>query len=253
MFDLIDESGKELKKYGYKVKSVGKYEISVASLKITDNKKALELGLRQGDFYIITSPFLHELGKNNEIALQNIIQDKLKALLKQLSLTKKDRFLLACLGNFDIEGDRLGKEVFDNIKITSMQGNNNLFKFCPNIFLFTGVETASIVKMFVKELKIDCVIIIDSLTTSSISRLGVSFQLCTGGMTPGSGVNRFGKVIAEDDIGAKCISIGVPFIINATSLNSGTSRQILLVPKDITNNINRAGRVIAGAINEVLT
>ena len=251
MFDLIDECGKELKRYGYSLRKRGCYGVSVASLKLGHEKKAQELGLRRGQYYIITSPFLYSLGKDNEEYLTKIIADKLKIILKEQGVKENDKILLACLGNPDIEGDRLGKEVFDRVGLSTLKGNVNLYKFCPNIYLFTGVETAEVIKMFVNHLKIKCVVIIDSLSTSSLSRLGTSFQLSSGGMTPGSGVARFGKAIEEGDVGAKCISIGVPFMINSKSIEE-TNEGIILVPKDVSSNVAVAGRVIANAINRVL-
>lgn len=252
MFDLIDESGKDLAAYGYSVQQAKKYGITIASLCVDDDKKSKTIGLRQGRYYILSSPFLHELGLANEEFLSKQIVLKLRALLREKKVRKNDKTLLACLGNFDIAADRLGKEVFDHVEISSTRKNNHLFKFCPNIFLYTGIETSDVIKMLVQSLKIKCVIIIDSLSTSSLSRLGVSFQLSSGGMTPGSGVNRFGKAISEEDLKASCISIGVPFMISSASLKTGEEEEIMLVPKDVREDVCRAGRVIAHALCEVL-
>ena len=236
MFDLIDECGKDLKAYGYKVTKCRHYGAFVASLEIESEEKSKKLGLAKGDYYILNSPFLHQLGQENEVYLSEKIYQKLKRILKSLGYKHKDRVLIACLGNFDIEADRLGKEVFDNI-----------FKFCPNIFYYTGIETADVIKMLTKELKIKLVVIVDALTTSSLSRLGTSFQISSAGMTPGSGVNRFGKAIDQNFLGAKCLSIGVPFMISAKAIQKGEN-DVILVPKDVKENVERSGKVIADAL-----
>ena len=70
-------------------------------------------------------------------------------------------------------------------------------------------------------------------------------------MTPGSGVNRFGKAINKKTIGANCISIGVPFMIFASSLTN-FKKDVILSPKDIKENVERAGFIIAKAITEVI-
>ncbi|MBO5394523.1 MAG: GPR endopeptidase [Clostridia bacterium] len=251
MFDLIDESGADLKRCGYRIKEAGRYGIAVASLFVDSIEKETGLGLKMGDYYILSSPFLHQLGEENEAYLASLLGRRLKNLLKKSRITKTSNILLACLGNFDIEADRLGKEVFDRVEISTTKKHNHLFKICPNIFLYTGIETACIIKMLVKELKIRCVVIIDSLTMSSLARLGTSFQLSNAGMTPGSGVNRFGKAIDEKDVGCSCISIGVPFMISSLSL-AKSQIDLFLAPKDVKEDIARAGRVIATAINEVL-
>lgn len=252
MFDLIDECGVDLKAYGYTIKKLGRFGTTIASLFVDSEGKSKKLGIAKGHYYIINSPFLHELGASNEGYLSQQISLKLKQLLRENKVRKNDRILLACLGNPDISADRLGKEVFDQFEITSTNKKNNLFKICPNIFLYTGIETCDIITMLTQHLKIKCVIIIDSLTTSSLSRLGVSFQLSSAGMTPGSGVNRFGKAITERLLKATCLSIGVPFMISSQALKQGGLEEIMLVPKDVQEDIKRAGRVIATALEQVL-
>lgn len=252
MFDLIDESGKDLEKYGYTVKQLSQYGISVASLKIKNQEDSAKLGLDKGEYYIFNSPFVHEFGMENTTYLVSLLSSRLKKIFKDLHLSKKSRFLLVGLGNPDIDADKLGKVVFDETSINPLSKNNKFFKFCPNIFFSTGINTLEMVKMFACHLKIDCAIIIDSLTTSSMERLGKSFQITTSGMTPGSGVNRFGSAINKSSIGAECISIGVPFMIFSSMLNGDKTFETILVPKDIKENVDRAGYIIAKSIMEVL-
>ena len=71
-------------------------------------------------------------------------------------------------------------------------------------------------------------------------------------MTPGSGVNRFGKRIDKDSMGIPCFSIGVPFMIFASSLNDKIQNDLILAPKDIKENVENAGYIIAQALNEVI-
>ena len=252
MFDLIDESGQDLKRFGYTVKKLKQYDISVASLKVKDKKESLMLGLEKGEYYIFNSPFVHELGFENTAYLIQLISLKLKNLFKKLKITKKSRVLIVGLGNPDIDADKLGKIVFDQIQINPLNKNNRIFKFCPNIFFSTGIDTHEMVKMFANHLKIDCVILVDALTTSSMERLGKSFQLTTSGMTPGSGVNRFGKPINKEFVSAECISIGVPFMIFSSSLNDNKNFETLLAPKDVKENVSRAGYIIGKSIMEAL-
>ena len=252
MFDLIDECGADLGAHGYTIKQLGKFAITVANLFVDGEEKSKALGLAEGKYYMFISPFLHQLGVENERYLSSLLAEKIKTLLRSKGVKKSDRILLACLGNFDIAADSLGKVVFDNFEITSHKKNNNLFKFCPNIFLYTGVETKEVISLLCTHLKIKCVIIIDSLTTSSLSRLGVSFQLSSAGMTPGSGVNRFGRPIDEKSVGCHCVSIGVPFMISSQALKQGGLEEVILVSKDVEEDIKRAGGVIATALGQVL-
>lgn len=252
MFDLIDECGKDLKRYGYTVKKFDKFGASIAYMNIDSVYKSNKLGLAKGEYYIVSSPNLYEEGFANDSFLIELISDKLKILLSIFNISKKDNVLIVGLGNPDIDADKLGKVVFDNLQIDALKEKNNIFKICPNIFFSTGIQTFDLVKMIVKNLKIDLVLVIDSLTTSSLTRLGTSFQITTSGITPGSGVNRFGKKINRSSIGAKCISIGVPFMICSSNINKESPVELILVPKDIKENVERAGFIVAKAIEEVI-
>ena len=252
MFDLIDESGKDLKEYGYTIKQLEKFDTNLATLKIDSDEKSKSVGLAKGEYFIVNSPFMYDYGLECYSFIASILTKQLKKLFKEFNITKKSKILIVGLGNPDIASDRLGKEVFDGVEINALSKNNNIFKFCPNIYFSTGIQTMKMVEIFIKEMKIDFCFIIDSLTTNNISRLGTSFQLTTSGMTPGSGVNRFGKRIDKDSMGIPCFSIGVPFMIFASSLNDKIQNDLILAPKDIKENVENAGYIIAQALNEVI-
>ncbi len=251
MFDLIDECGSDLKRFGYTVKRLDRYGISTATLDVKNREESREIGLSEGSYYIFNSPFIYQLGEENEEFLSSLMSKRLKNIFKNLGIKKSSRILIIGLGNPDIKADSLGKEVFDKIDVQPLDKDNNIFKFCPNIFFSTGIDTLNMVKMFVRNLKVNLVIIIDSLTTQNIARLGTSFQITTSGMTPGSGVNRFGNRICRESVGAECISFGVPFMISSSSFVKDDV-DILLVPKDIKENVGLAGKIIAKSISEVI-
>ena len=251
MIDLIDECGKDLKKFGYQVKRLDKFGMSLASLNVEDEKDRKNVGLEIGEYYIFNSPFIYEFGEENTNYLSSLMAKQLNKVFKHLSVNKNSKILIIGLGNPDIAADRLGKEVFDGIDIDPLKKDNNIYKFCPNIFFSTGIDTLRLVKMFSEELEVDLVILIDALATSNLSRLGTSFQITTSGMTPGSGVNRFGSRICKESVGCECISIGVPFMVHSNSLVEGEV-DIILAPKDIRQNVAQAGEVISRAIKEVI-
>ena len=252
MFDLVDECGKDLKEYGYSVKSEGCYNITTASLLIESEEKSKKLGLDKGEYFIVNSPNLYDYGLECGHYVTKLLTKFLRKIAKGLNISNKSKVLIACLGNPDVTADRLGKAVFDEIKIDAFSKENNIFKFCPNIYFSTGIETIDMVKMLVREKNVEFVFIIDSLTTNAISRLGTSFQITTNGMTPGSGFNRFGKRINKESVNAVCLSFGVPFMIFASDLNKKSPEDLVLAPKDIKENVEFAGFIIASAINEVL-
>ncbi len=266
MFDLIDESGKDLKRHGYKINEVGNLGTSVASLLIDSSEKSQKLGLDEGEYYIITSPQIYE-NERAEEELAILVFDKLKKMIKDF---EGKRTLIVGLGNPDIWADALGKAVTDEVFIDPLDNNNHIFKFCPNIFFSTGINTFDMVAILVKGLDIECVIVVDSLATNSLERLGKSVQLSSAGMTPGSAVNKLGKRIEKNSVGCPCFSIGVPFMIFASKFaneegdaadgqahTSGTAQasqaqDMLLAPKDIHENLLTMARVIGKSLNMLL-
>ena len=250
MFDLIDESGEDLKRMGYKVKEVGKSGVYLASLCVENDQKSKKLSLPKGQYFLINAP-LFQGDKEEGDFLSHLIEDRLKVLFENLNIDKRKKILIVGLGNPEILSDCLGKFVVDNIYFDPMKKENNVFKFCPNIFFSTGINTFDMVAILVKGLEIDSVIVIDSLATHSLERLGKSFQLSSAGMTPGSGVNRLGKRICRESIGVPCISVGVPFMVYASAVGKEDST-LLLTPKDIHENVKSVAKVVASAINNLL-
>ena len=252
MYDLIDECGADLEGLGYKTKTIKKFGISISSIDIKDEKDNEKLGLEKGKYYILNCPNFYDYSLNCSEYIIGLLSKQLTKLLEELNVKQKTRILIVGLGNPNIFCDRLGKEVFDKVNIDVLNKENNCFKVCPDIYFSTGIKTMDIVDILVKSLKIDIVLLIDSLMTNSISRLGCSFQITTSGITPGSGVNRFGKKISAKNIGVPCISLGVPFMILGKDLNNKSKKDLILVSKDIQNNVELIGYIFAETINNAL-
>lgn len=250
MFDLIDECGKELAGNNYTIRSDFRYHISRAKLTIHSSQQEKDFSICKGVHYIFNAPLLHLAGQECENYLAHQLSLCLRKMLKEKGWKSEQRVLLACLGNPDIQADMLGKIVFDKTNNFCLQ-KAGIFKLCPNISLFTGIQSGDLIKMVVEREKISLVVLIDSLTTSSLDRLGKTIQLVSGGMTPGSGVNRFGVPIDEKFLKAKCISIGTPFMISSCNF-APEKEEFFLCPKDVAKDIDRVAGVIASALERVL-
>ena len=53
MFDLIDECGKDLSEYGYKVKALPKGRACLAYLNVDSIQKSKSLGFDKGEYFIL--------------------------------------------------------------------------------------------------------------------------------------------------------------------------------------------------------
>ena len=246
MIDLIDECSCDFLKMGYKKKKADKYGIELLSLHIKDESQSLESGFDIGDYYIINAPLVHYLDEESLNYLSLLLKKRLKFLIKKYNLSKA-KTLIVGLGNPEIWADRLGIETCNGIDLLNL---NNTVKICPNVYFETGIKTFDIVYSLVKNLNIKFVVLIDSLCTNSIARLGCSLQLTTTGMTPGSAVNSKSKRICQKELHIPCFSLGVPFMINAKTFNF--NNELLLCPKDIKQNIKNISYVLAKALQEVI-
>lgn len=248
MYDLIDESGKDLEKYGYHVTELGKYGSTMAALQVETQEKSEKLGFALGQYYILSSPLIHVLDEECWHYLARHLAEKFEKILQEHQIKPEARTLIVGLGNATILADALGKMTLQNIPIDATQPQNHVYKICPNIYTLTGINTFDFVRMIATGLQAELVILVDSLATNEISRLGTAIQLTDTGMTPGSGVNGLGKKISEETLHCPCISFGVPLMMFAKSLTPRAPEDLILAPKDIHENVETLGFIIATAI-----
>lgn len=248
MRDLIDECGQDLTLLGYKCKEDNSFGIQICSMKIDSKEKSKKVGFEEGEYYILNSS---EIPYGERECLEYVSKQVckiLKTLLKASSISKKSNVLIVGLGNPNILADSLGPKVLENVHILTYKHKTIVYKFAPNIFTNTGINAFEVVGMLAVWLDIDGVIIIDSLATECIGRVGCSIQINTAGITPGSAVNNYGKKIGRDTLGIPCISIGVPLMFFGDNLG----KDILLTPKDIHQNVEDLAQVIGSAINDAI-
>ncbi|MBQ9276238.1 MAG: GPR endopeptidase [Clostridia bacterium] len=192
---------------------------------------------------------------------------------------KSKPVLVACLGNGNITSDSLGDRVFDKLKIDADKNAKNgdkqpVLAISTSVFGKTGIQSAQIVRAICKEISPSCVVLVDSLATSVPKRVGLSFQLSTAGITPGSGVYGGKERIDKSVLGVPTVSIGVPTLLSLGTMLHGVFadymqkigreldeykyRELLasnmlsnmvVAPKDVDVYVENASVIIANAIN----
>ena len=156
----------------------------------------------------------------------------------------KERIMIVGLGNDEFSPDALGPNTVRKINATFhlKKGEYSEKRVCcviPGVKGMTGLESASIIKAIVKENKIDLVICIDSLATSSIERLNKVIQITDRGITPGSGVNNYRKSITKKYLQVPVIAIGIGTVISLTSIiYSLNSDNYLSIIESLSDNID---------------
>ena len=152
------------------------------------------------------------------------------------------------LGNIAVTPDSLGPKVVKNIDITRhllnyakdlVESNTrSVSAISPGVLGTTGIESYEIVNSIVKNISPDMIIVIDSLASQSIHRIGNTIQLSNTGITPGEGVRNKRQAIDKESLGVPVIAIGVPTVVDmATITNEAIDKMI----ESAKNQVNDFG------------
>lgn len=157
----------------------------------------------------------------------------LKETLEQMTnFDIKKPVLVIGLGNRNITADSLGPKSIEQIFVTRHLFENlpeavdeNTASVCaaaPGVLGLTGIETVEIVKGIAERVKPGLIIVIDSLAARKSSRINATIQIADSGISPGSGVGNNRKELSRATLGADVIAIGVPTVVDATTLANDT-------------------------------
>lgn len=191
---------------------------------------------------------LKDIGKYVTMEIQDIkyIDDERKnqiieILSREISElignNKEESILVVGLGNEYVTPDALGPKVIKSINITRHMINfakelvepntREISAISPGVLGTTGIETSEIISSVVKKVKPDMVVVIDSLASGSIHRVGTTIQLSNTGITPGAGVKNKREGINKDTLNVPVIAIGVPTVVDmATITNEAIDKMI---------------------------
>lgn len=189
-----------------------------------------------------------EIGKYITMEINDIKyldNDTKDSILKELSNQIKSLIgndnsksvLVVGLGNEYVTPDSLGPKVIKNVEITRHLINfakelvepntREVSGICPGVLGTTGIETSEIISSVCGTIKPDIVIVIDSLASSSIQRLGNTIQLSNTGITPGAGVRNKREGINEKSLNIPVIAIGVPTVVDMATITNETIDKML--------------------------
>lgn len=212
------------------------------------------------------------------------IVDKLFQELK--GLIEKDKSVMVVgLGNLYVTPDALGSKVVNGIDVTrhilefakEMISSNTreVSAICPGVMGNTGIQTSEIISAVSKIVKPKYIIVIDSLMSKSIKRVGASIQISNTGITPGSGITGINNSIDYDSTGATVISMGVPMVVDMATITNDALNKLennkegsedryyeianvldtenyIVTPKDIDELIEIMSEIISESINKTM-
>ena len=257
MINRTDLALENIELKGEKLKAVTESGIRVWNIDINDEKKEKLYSKPKGKY--ITLEFQNILKIIDYTELEKQLE---KALLFVLP-KKREKVLIAGIGNRDITYDSIGPLTAEKILVTRHLGENakvkNVAVTVPDVLGKTGIETVEKIKGITDIIKPDLVIAIDSLACTSIRRLFKTVQLCNSGITPGSGVKSERKELSRKTLGIPVIAIGVPTVADVENLAfelSGKeaifSTDLIITPKDADIQCHKFSEILARVINRVL-
>lgn len=244
---MIDESDFDYAKFGYN--EVEKNGIILSSLNVKEDNNC---GFKKGSYKILSCPQLYLFDRQFQNVLVDEMISQLDSLLKILKVSKSKTVLICGLGNDDIIADSLGQNVCKKILATRLLKASFIkSKICtlmPNVQTITGIKTFDIVYGVAKNINASLIILIDSLLTNNVKRIGHSFQMSTCGIIPGGAIKN-NKEISYETTGIKCLTIGVPFMLDLKQIGPKINKSMIVAPKDIKQMIDKCSTIIADSIN----
>jgi len=248
--------------FGAKINTEFSDDIVKRTAVTVDEEFSKKIGKPVGNYITIETSTVKEGNREEFLRVS-------KEIAKTINqLTNKKDILVVALGNPDMTADSLGKRVLDKVMITrhmpiykTLAITSGIY---PNVLGVTGIESFDIIKGTVTRTKPECVIVIDSLASATVSRLASAFQLSDAGITPGSGISNHRRRLDAKSLGRPVISIGVPLVVYASTIindavGAVTDRplkseieNLVVTPKDIDLLVNDCADIIAKAINLAL-
>ena len=212
------------------------------------------------------------------------IIEKLEEYLKKL-IKDNNSVMGVGLGNLYVTPDALGSKVVNGIEVTRHilkfasnvidSNTREVSAICPGVMGNTGIQTSEIISSIADIVKPHYLIVIDSLMSKSIKRVGASIQLSNTGITPGSGITGINTSIDNKSTGATVISLGVPMVVDMATIANEALNKIenesdergeryhkianvldtenyIVTPKDIDELIDIMTEIITDGINKAM-
>ena len=186
--------------------------------------------LKKKEGTYLTLEFEDITDTENKKVVQDVFKEELCKMIEKVSFNKNTKTLIIGLGNINSTPDSLGPITSSKVIVTkhlfslNEVGDNftDVSSVSPGVTGQTGIETLNYIKGIISETNPDLLIVIDALSSTSISRVNKSIQVSNSGISPGSGVGNKRKEISKETLGIPVISIGVPTVLPVAVIVSDT-------------------------------
>ena len=232
--------------------------IKVSNIKL-DEEASHILSKDVGDY---TTIFFNDITDHSNFKnLKKVLIKELEKLYISERLDNSKKGLIIGLGNAKSTPDSLGPKVIDLIISTKHiydltnsleEGYSVVSKIAPGVMGESGIETSDIISGIVERIKPDYLVLIDALASDSIDRVCKTIQLTNTGISPGSGIGNKRKEIKKSTFNIPVIAIGVPTVVDATTIVLDTIDFMMKHFSYNLNNKNSIDKLIPNSMNNYL-
>ena len=221
-------------------------DIKVTNINVNnDNYKSFNRKI--GNYITIEFPDISNFEDRERLEL--ILENEIEKMILNLNIKKDDNCLIVGLGNRNSTPDSLGPKILDNIMITRHlfilapdnvnDGIRCVSGISPGVMADTGIESADMLLDIVNDIKPKFIVIVDALASSSIDRINKTIQITDTGIHPGSGIGNNRKEISIDTLGIPVIAIGVPTVVDVSTVIGDTIKYLYKHISYIKNNFDK--------------
>ena len=224
MYDEEQGNPGEIDGVIFKKEEVDK-DITVTRIEITNERGERALEKRIGNYITLEIAGIVDGKEGIKERASKALSVELKKLIKFHYHLK---VLVVGLGNDKVTPDALGPYTVSKVKVTrhffimyEADGDAEMScvsGFIPGVTGSTGMETADLIKKSVDLTKPEVVIVVDSLAAKNIDRVNTTIQINDTGIAPGGGMGNVRRELCEKTLGCRVIAVGVPTVIDATTL-----------------------------------
>ena len=213
---------------GIRLERAREMGISYSTLTVQNEQGAEAMGRQIGRYITLRTEQIW-LDEEEELARKRAVFSSLLRRLSERKCPTPRSIFVACLGNAALTADALGPMVQSRLRISrhlrtpalrSLFPARDLSALSPGVTGQTGIETAALIDAAVGLVKPDLVIAVDALCARSPDRLCTTVQLCDSGIAPGSGIGNHRSALNEETLGVPVIAIGVPTVVDSSTLLS---------------------------------
>ena len=239
----------------------------ITEIEIDSDEHGAAIGRGKGHYLTLESPHLHH--DTPQLRAQAAeLADELRHFLPEGAV------LIAGLGNAEITPDALGPQTAARVLATRhlrqelrenepdtafLRALRPVSVLANGVLGQTGIETAELIDALKKTVQPECIIAVDALACSDLSRLGTTVQISDAGISPGSGVQNRRAELSCKTLGIPVIALGVPTVVDLHTIIRQAGAEapaelpnMMVTPRNIDKLLHHAAKLLALGINLAL-